>query len=68
MLGFCHRLLALVFALGVLAALAPAAHAGIYEDAIARFLTGDFDDTNAGIDGVAATLLLQAHLDRKRGI
>jgi urea transport system permease protein len=55
MLGFCHRLLALVFALGVLAALAPAAHAGRYEDAIARFLTGDFDDTNAGIDGVAAS-------------
>jgi len=55
MLGFCHRLLALVFALGVLAALVPAAHAGPYEDAIARFLTGDFDDTTAGINGIAVS-------------
>jgi urea transport system permease protein len=55
MFGFCHRLLALVFALGVLATLAPAAHAGPYEDAIARFLTGDFDDTTAGINGIASS-------------
>ena len=55
MLGFCHRLLALVFALSILAALAPAAHAGPYEDALARFLTGDFDDTTMGINGVAVS-------------
>jgi urea transport system permease protein len=53
MSGFCHRLLALAFALGVLAALAPAAHAGPYEDALARFVTDDFDDTTAAINGVA---------------
>ena len=55
MLGFCHRLLALVFALSILAALATAAHAGPYEDALARFLTDDFDDTTQGINGVAAS-------------
>jgi urea transport system permease protein len=55
MLSFCHRLLALVFALSILAALAPAAHAGPYEDALARFLTGDFDDTTMGINGVAVS-------------
>jgi urea transport system permease protein len=55
MLGFCNRLLALVFALGVLATLATAAHAGPYEDALARFVTDDFDDTTAAINGVAAS-------------
>src|SRR6202011_1844865 len=55
MLGFCHRLLALAFALGVLAALPTLAHAGPYEDAISRFVTDDFDDTTAAINGVAAS-------------
>jgi urea transport system permease protein len=55
MLGLGHRLLALVFALIVLAALPIAAHAGPYEDALARFLTEDFDDTTQAINGVAAS-------------
>jgi urea transport system permease protein len=55
MSGFCHRLLALVFALSILSALAPAAHAGPYEDALASFLTGEFDNTTTGINGVAAS-------------
>jgi urea transport system permease protein len=55
MLGLCNRLLALVLALGILAALPTAAHAGPYEDAVARFITDDFDDTTAAINGVAAS-------------
>jgi urea transport system permease protein len=55
MSGFCHRLLALVFALSILSAHAPAANAGPYEDALASFLTGEFDNTTTGINGVAAS-------------
>ena len=55
MLGLCRRLLALAFALGVFAALATAAHAGPYEEALARFVTEDFDDTTAAINGIAAS-------------
>jgi urea transport system permease protein len=55
MFGFCGRLLALVFALGVFAALASVAHAGPYEDAVSRFVTDDFDDTTAAINGVATS-------------
>src|SRR5260370_7164067 len=55
MLGFGHRALALAFALGMLAALASAAHAEPYEDALSRFVTDDFDDTTKAINGVAAS-------------
>jgi urea transport system permease protein len=58
MLGFCHRLLALVFASGMLLgmlALTTVAHAGPYEDALARFVTDDFDDTTEAINGVVAS-------------
>jgi urea transport system permease protein len=55
MFGFCGRLLALVFALGVFAALASVAQAGPYEDALSRFVTDDFDDTTAAINGVATS-------------
>src|SRR5260370_36198589 len=53
--GFCNRLLALVLALGIFAALATAAQAGPYEDALSGFITDDFDDTTAAINGVAAS-------------
>jgi urea transport system permease protein len=53
MLGFCNRLLALAFALGLLVGLPTLAHAGPYEDALARFVADDFDDTTAAINGVA---------------
>jgi urea transport system permease protein len=53
--AFCIRLMALVLAFGFLAALPLAAHAGPYEDALASFVTGDFDDTTEGINGVAAS-------------
>jgi urea transport system permease protein len=55
MLAFRHRLLALAFALGVLAALPTAARAGPYEDALSRFVTDDFGDTTEAINGVAAS-------------
>jgi urea transport system permease protein len=58
MLGSCHRLLALVFASGMLLgmlALPTVAHAAPYEDALARFVTDDFDDTTEAINGVAAS-------------
>jgi urea transport system permease protein len=55
MLGLCSRLLALALALGIYAALANPAHAGPYEDALARFVTNDFDDTTEAINGVAAS-------------
>jgi urea transport system permease protein len=55
MLGLCYRLLALAFALGMLAMFPIAAHAGPYEDALSRFLTDDFDDTTQGINGVAVS-------------
>jgi urea transport system permease protein len=55
MLGSCGRLLALVFALGMLAALATGAHAGPYEDALSRFVTNDFSDTTEAINRAAAS-------------
>jgi urea transport system permease protein len=55
MSGFCRRLLALAFAFGVLATLPAASHAGPYEDALARFVTDDFDDTTEAINGIATS-------------
>jgi urea transport system permease protein len=55
MLGLCSRWLALVFALGIHAALPTAALAGPYEDALSRFVTNDFDDTTEAINGVATS-------------
>jgi urea transport system permease protein len=56
MLRLCGRLLALVLAVGIhAAALATAAQAGPYDDALARFVTNDFDDTTEAINGVAAS-------------
>jgi urea transport system permease protein len=55
MLRLRHRLLALAFALGLLALLPTVAHAGPYEDALARFLTDDFDDTTEAINGIAGS-------------
>jgi urea transport system permease protein len=55
MLGLCSRLLALILALGILAELPTAAHAGPYEDALSRFVTNDFGDTTEAINGVAAS-------------
>jgi urea transport system permease protein len=53
MFRFCNRLLALVLALGIFTA--TAAQAGPYEDALSRFVTDDFDDTTAAINGIAAS-------------
>jgi urea transport system permease protein len=53
MFRFCNRLLALVLALGIFTA--TAARAGPYEDALSRFVTDDFDDTTAAINGIAAS-------------
>src|SRR5258708_34175410 len=53
--AFCNHLLALVIAFGIWAALPVAAHAGPYEDALARFVTNDFDDTTEAINGLAAS-------------
>ena len=55
MRAFCDRLIALVFAIGLLAAVAGQAHAGPYEDAIAGFTTDDFSDTYEAIDAVVAS-------------
>jgi urea transport system permease protein len=55
MLGLCNRLLALLFALGILVALPAAAVSGPYEDALARLLTDDFSDTIEAVNGVAAS-------------
>jgi urea transport system permease protein len=49
------RLAALACLLGFLVALATAAHAGPYEDALARFTADSFDDTTEGINGVAGS-------------
>ncbi|MDP2410474.1 MAG: urea ABC transporter permease subunit UrtB [Pseudolabrys sp.] len=49
------RITALVFALGLLAAVAGSAHAGPYEDALAGFTTDSFTDTFEAIDGVVAS-------------
>ncbi|HEY6255296.1 MAG TPA: urea ABC transporter permease subunit UrtB [Xanthobacteraceae bacterium] len=55
MLGLCNRLMALVFALGILAVLPTAARAGPYEDALSRVATDDFSDTIEGVNGIAAS-------------
>ena len=55
MRAVCDRLIALIFALGLLAAIAPVAHAGAYEDAVARFAADDFDETTEAINGIAAS-------------
>ncbi len=57
MRAFCDRITALVFALGLLIAVAvpvPSV-AGPYEDALAGFTTDDFTDTFEAIDGVVAS-------------
>jgi urea transport system permease protein len=53
--AFRDRLLALVCALGVLAALMTGAQAGPYEDALTRFTADSFDETIEGINAVAAS-------------
>ncbi len=53
--AFRDRLLALVCALGVLAALLTGAQAGPYEDALTRFTADSFDETIEGINAVAAS-------------
>ena len=55
MRGVYRRLLALVFALGVMLAGAGLAHAGPYEDALAKFAEGSLSDTGDAIDGVVAS-------------
>src|SRR6266851_808341 len=55
MRGFGDRFIALVLALGLLAALTTGVRAGPYEDALARFTADSFDDTIEGINGVAAS-------------
>jgi urea transport system permease protein len=55
MLGLCHRLLALLFALGFLAALPVAAPAEPYEEALSHFLTDDFDDTIEAVNAIAGS-------------
>jgi len=70
MRAFCDRLVALLFALCLLSAAAGTAHAGPYEDALARFLTDSFDDTIEGINGVAVSgnrLTIEAADDSKLG-
>jgi len=54
MRGVYRRLLALVFAFGVIVAGA-AAHAGPYEDALAGFTEGSLHDTGEAIDKVVAS-------------
>src|SRR5262245_16474656 len=54
MRSFCDRFIALVLALGMLAAVT-AAQAGPYEDALLRFTGDSFDETIEGINGVAAS-------------
>jgi urea transport system permease protein len=49
------RIVALLFAFGLLLAGAVAAHAGPYEDAVAKFAEGSLSDTGDGINGVAAS-------------
>jgi urea transport system permease protein len=55
MTQFYERILALVFAVGVLVCAAGFAHAGPYEDALQKFTTDDFSDTADGISEVAAS-------------
>ena len=49
------RILALVFALGLLLAVGTLAHAGPYEDALAGFTTDDFSDTADAVNAVVAS-------------
>ena len=55
MRAFGDRFIALVCALGVLAAVATAARAGSYEDGLLRFTADSFDDTIEGINAVATS-------------
>ena len=55
MRGVYRRLLAFVCAFGVLLAAAGLAHAGPYEDALAKFTEGSLSDTGDGINGVVAS-------------
>ena len=55
MRAFSDRFIALVCALGVLAALMTAACAGPYEDGLLRFTADSFDDTIEGINAVATS-------------
>jgi urea transport system permease protein len=55
MRAFSDRFIALVCALGVLAALMTAARAGSYEDGLLRFTADSFDDTIEGINAVATS-------------
>jgi urea transport system permease protein len=55
MRSFCDRFIALVLALGMLAAAMTGAQAGPYEDALSRFTADSFDETIEGINGVAAS-------------
>ena len=52
---FYDRILALVFALGLVIAGAMAAHAGPYEDALVGFTEGSLHDTGEAIDKVVAS-------------
>ena len=49
------RIIALVFALGLLVAGVGLAHAGPYEDALAGFTTDDFSDTVDSVNAVVAS-------------
>ena len=55
MRAFSDRFMALVCALGVLAAVMTAARAGSYEDGLLRFTADSFDDTIEGINAVATS-------------
>jgi len=55
MRAFSDRFIALVCALGVLAALTTAVRAGPYEDALLRFTADSFDETIEGINAVATS-------------
>jgi urea transport system permease protein len=52
---FHDRIVAFVFALGILLAGAMAAHAGPYEDGIAKFTEGSLSDTGDGINAIVAS-------------
>jgi urea transport system permease protein len=55
MRAFYDRVIAFVFALGLLAAAAGLAHAGPYEDALAGFTTDDFSDTADAVNALVAS-------------
>src|SRR5664279_659613 len=50
-----ERILALVFAIGLLVGVAGLAHAGPYEEALEKFTTDDFADTADAITAVATS-------------